>query len=36
MEKNEPNKKTVEMVSKLIAIAIGGSFVYWMITLLNF
>lgn len=36
MEKREPNKKTVEAISKVIAIAIGGGFIYWMFTLLNF
>jgi len=36
MEKKEPNKKTVEAISKVIALAIGGSFIYWMFTLINF
>ena len=35
MEKKEPNKKTVELISRLIALAIGGGFIYWMFTLIN-
>ena len=36
MEKKEPNPKTVEAISKVIAITIGGAFIYWMVTLINF
>lgn len=39
MEKKEldpKTQKTVEVISKVIALAGGGAFIYWMFTLLNF
>jgi len=35
-ELDPKTQKTVEVISKVIALTIGGGFIYWMFTLINF